>query len=211
MRGWGFDTPASENLRNMLRAHLHLIDSRGMPLSSIVQAACELAFKRVLLDYPNFDEAQIANWAEEVALAMNERGDAIQFPKRYAYMALKGKVRDWSRTGAGRAELKGIGPELEKVAGSSESSETQTEREVLFEQILPMLSERDRAILVLLLNEQSTPAVAAFLDTNYAAAAKAIQRVKDRISVVVNGKRHKPAMVPGAGKLCGTRGISSGS
>ncbi len=195
----------------MTRAHLHLIDSRGTPLSSTVQAACELAFKRVALDYPDFDQAQIANWAEEVAVAMDERGDAIQFPRRYAYMALRGKIRDWLRTGPGRAELQGIGPDLEAVAGLSKSFELQAERKVLFEQILPTLSERDRAILVLLLNEQSTATIAAFLNTNYAAAAKAMQRVKDRASVVVNGKRHKTDMMPGADKLHLSRGIGSES
>ena len=195
----------------MTRAHLHLIDSRGTPLSSIVQAACELAFKRVALDYPDFDQAQIANWAEEVAVAMDARGDVIQFPRRYAYMALRGKIRDWQRTGPGRAELHGIGPDLEEVAGLGESFGAQTERKVLFEQILPALSERDRAILVLLLNEQSTGMIATFLNTNYAAAAKAMQRVKDRVSVVVNGKRHKIESGPGAEGLQLSRGIGSES
>ena len=195
----------------MLRAHLHLIDNSGFALDAAVQAACEIAFMRVVLDYPDFDQALIADWAEEVAAAMDERGEAIQFPRRYAYMALRGKVRDWSRTGPGRAELKGIGPDLEGVAGSVESFADQTEREVLFEQILPALNERDRAILVLLLNEQSTTAVAAFLNTNYAAAAKAMQRVKDRVSVVLNGKRHKADIESEASAPCVTRGIGSES
>jgi hypothetical protein len=117
MSGRFLDTPASEKLRIMLRAQLHLVDSRGEPLSTTIQAACELAFERVLLDYPNFDRAQIADWAEDVAGAMGQREGAIQFPRRYAYMALRGKVRDWSRTGPGRAELKGVGPDLEEIAG----------------------------------------------------------------------------------------------
>ncbi len=126
-------------------------------------------------------------------------------------MALRGRVRDWSRTGAGRAELKGIGPDLEEIAGQSESFTDQTEREILFGQILPELNERDRAILVLLLNEQSTSAIAAFLDVSYVAAAKAMQRMKDRVSVVLNGRRHKAETGPGVGELRLTRGIGSES
>ncbi len=201
MSGRFFDTPASEKLRDMPRAYLHLINSRGTPLSSTVQAACELAFKRVTLDHPNFDQAQIANWAEEVAAAMDERGDAIQFPRRYAYLALRGKIHDWSRTGPGRAELRGVGSDLENVAGLCASFTDQTEKKVLFEQISPRLSERDRAILVLLIEEKSTAQIATSLNMNYAAAAKAMQRVKDRSSVVVNGKRHRPDKVPKAGRL----------
>jgi hypothetical protein len=195
----------------MPRAHLHLIDSRGIPLSPTVQAACEVAFQRVVLDYPNFDQAQIADWAEEVGAAMEQRGSTIQFLRRYAYMALRGKVRDWSRTGPGRAELKGVGSDLEDVAGLCKSFTDETERKVLFEQILPSLNARDRAILVLLQNEESTASIAAFLNTNYAAAAKAMQRVKDRASVVVSGKRHKTDVMHEANRLCITRGTGSES
>ena len=133
----------------MHRAHLHPIDSEGVILNADIHAACETAFKRAVLDFPYFDQALIADWAEEVAVAMGECGEAIQFPKRYAYMALRGKIRDWFRTGPGRVELKGIGPDLEEVAGLSESFTDQTERKVLFEHIHPELSERDRAIHIM--------------------------------------------------------------
>lgn len=195
----------------MRRAHLHLIDSNGVVLNAEIHAACETAFKRVVLDFPHFDQALIADWAEEIAATMDERGEAIQFPKRYAWMALRGRVRDWLRTGPGRAELKGIGPELEEVAGVTESFTDQSERELLFEQILPDLNERDRAILILLQNEESTTAIAALLNVNYFAAAKAMQRMKDRVSVVVNGTRHKAGNGSEAGKLRTTRGIGSES
>lgn len=97
-----------------------------------------------------------------------------------------------------RVGTEGIGQDLEEIAGVGESFANQTERKVLFEQILPAPSESDRPILILLLNEQSTAAIASFLYTNYAAAAKAMQRMKDRVSVVLNGKRHKPGGEPGA-------------
>lgn len=78
----------------MYRAHLHLIDSGGVVLSADIQAACETAFNRVVRDFPDFDQALIADWAEEVAASMHESGESIQFPRRYAYMALRGKIRD---------------------------------------------------------------------------------------------------------------------
>ena len=183
----------------MLRAHLHFVDGKGTPLSFTVQAACEVAYERAILDYPAFDQAQLADWAEEVARSMEVRGETIQFPRRYAYMALRGKVRDWLRTGPGRVELQGMGSDLEGLAGGSQSFREQTERKILFEQILPMLNKRDRAILVLVLNEESTTTIALFLNVTYAAAAKAMQRVKDRVSVAVDGKRHKADLVPEAG------------
>jgi RNA polymerase sigma factor (sigma-70 family) len=195
----------------MLRDHLHLVDGKGTPLSFTVQAACKIAYERAILDYPAFDQAQLADWAEEVALAMDARGEAIQFPRRYAYMALRGKVRDWLRTGPGRVELQGVGADLEVIAGVSQSFREQTERKILFEQILPTLNERDRAILVLVLNEQSTASIATVLNVTYAAAAKAMQRVKDRVSMAVDGKRHKSDLVPEAGELCSTRGTGSES
>ena len=195
----------------MQRAHLHLIDSSGVVLNAEIQVACEIAFKRVVFDFPQFDQAQIADWIEEVGSAMQGRGEAIQFPRRYAYMALRGRIRDWLRTGPGRAELKGIGPDLEQVAGSGESFTDQTEREILFGQILPELNERDRAILILLLNEQSTSAIASFLDVSYAAAAKAMQRMKDRVSVVLNGRRHKIEAQSAVNELRLVRGIGSES
>ena len=76
-----------------------------------------------------------------------------------------------------------------------ESFALDVERKVLFEQLSLSLNERDRAILVLLTRGESTAQISAFLNTGYAAAAKATQRVKDRISVIVNGKRHKKESV----------------
>jgi DNA-directed RNA polymerase specialized sigma24 family protein len=65
----------------------------------------------------------------------------------------------------------------------------QIERTVLFEQLSTRLSERDRIILVLLLQDVTSPAdVAVALGVSYSAAAKAIQRVKDRISTMLVDK-----------------------
>ena len=175
----------------MVRAHLHLVDSEGKPLKPNIQTAVEIAYQWVVRDYPDFDQAQIANWAEQVGLSMQVRGSAIASPKRYAYVAIGGKVRDWLRTATGKEELKGLGRDLERGAGANNSFAAQLDRRVLFDQLKTTLSDRDRAILVLLLRDKTTGEIASELSTNYAAAAKAIQRVKDRISTVVSGSRHK--------------------
>jgi DNA-directed RNA polymerase specialized sigma24 family protein len=84
---------------------------------------------------------------------------------------------------------------LEYIGDLSVSFTAEVETKVWFEQISLSLNERDRAILVLLTRDASTVEIATFLNTSYSAAAKAMQRVKDRISAIVNGKRPRP--VPG--------------
>lgn len=190
----------------MARAHLHLVDANGKSLSSDITLAVETAFHWVLRDYPDFDQAQIADWAEEVGASMHLRGSTIASPRRYAYVALGGKVRDWLRTATGKEELKGIGRDLERDGGVSDSFAAHLDRKLLFEQIETTLNERDRAVLVLLLRDKSTAEIASYLATSYAAAAKAIQRVKDRISAAMNGKRHRGEPGHDAAHLCDTKG-----
>jgi DNA-binding CsgD family transcriptional regulator len=192
--------------RMMDRIFLHLVDGNGTPLSPHIQSACEAAFRWVLRDYPEFDQAQISNWAEEVGKTMQLRGSAIMSPKRYAYVALGGKVRDWLRTAAAKEELKGIGLDLERIGGVSESFAERADTKVLFEQLRATLSDRDRAILVLILRDKSTTEIATFLDANYATAAKAIQRVKDRISAAIDGNRHKGGPRHRSAQFCETEG-----
>ena len=107
--------------------------------------------------------------------------------------------------------MKGLGSYLEEIAGQSKSHIDQTERELLLRQVLPELNERDRAILILVCNGKSTDAIAALLKVNYMAAAKAMQRMKERTSVVLNGKRQTASSGPKTGQLYLTRGTGSGS
>ena len=174
----------------MNSAHLHLVDIAGSPVRSEVESAVERAFRWVLRDYPRVDSAMIANWAEDVARSMEERAASLISPQRYAYAALKGKVRDWMRSGAAKEEVAGIGLDLERIGGLSGSFQSASDRKILFEQLKATLNERDRYILVLLLEDKMSPAtVANALDTSYPAAAKAIQRVKERIAITLNGSR----------------------
>ena len=194
-------------LKKMVRGHLHLVDTKGAPLDLRITQAVEDAFNWVRRDYPEFDQAQLADWAETVGALMHLRGSSIASPKRYAYVAIGGKVRDWLRTATGREELKGMGRDLEREGGVSASFATQLDRKILFEQLQTALTDRDRAILVLLLRDKSTAEIATYLATSYAAAAKAIQRVKDRMSAALNGNRHKSKSGHDAARLCDTKGL----
>jgi hypothetical protein len=174
----------------MTRAQLHLVDTSGTAVCPEVETAVERSFHWVLRDYPQLDSAMIANWAEEVALSMQMRVTIIVSPQRYAYAALKGKVHDWMRSAPAKEEVAGLGRDLERIGGLNGSFEGAVDRKILFEQLKATLNERDRYILVLLLEDNTSPAtVAKALGTTYPAAAKAIQRVKERIASKLTSAR----------------------
>ncbi len=173
------------------RAQLHLVDAEGAAVSPVIRDAVETVFRWALRDYPNVDRAQMADWAEAVARSMQARGSDIELPERYAYAALKGKVRDWFRTGAAQEENSGVRRDMERIGGSNSSFEGTVDRRILFDQLHHALGERDRVILYLLLNEKSAQEVAGELETSYPAARKAIQRVKERIGAMLGGGSSK--------------------
>ena len=191
----------------MTRAQLHLVDSSGTAVCPEVETAVERSFHWVLRDYPQVDSAMIANWAEEVALSMQVRVTTIVSPQRYAYAALKGKVHDWMRSAPAKEEVAGLGRDLERIGGVNGSFERAVDRKILFEQLKATLNERDRCILVLLLEDNTSPAtVAKALGTTYPAAAKAIQRVKERIASKLNGARKVGDPGHGSPLYCETKG-----
>ena len=191
----------------MTRAQLHLVDTSGTAVCPEVETAVERSFHWVLRDYPQLDSAMIANWAEEVALSMQMRVTTIVSPQRYAYAALKGKVHDWMRSASAKEEVAGLGRDLERIGGLNGSFEGAVDRKILFEQLKATLNERDRYILVLLLEDNTSPAtVAKALGTSYPAAAKAIQRVKERIASKLNGARKVGDPGHGSPQFCETKG-----
>ena len=191
----------------MTRAQLHLVDTSGIAVCPEVETAVERSFHWVLRDYPQLDSAMIANWAEEVALSMQMRVTTIVSPQRYAYAALKGKVHDWMRSAPAKEEVAGLGRDLERIGGLNGSFEGAVDRKILFEQLKATLNERDRYILVLLLEDNTSPAtVAKALGTSYPAAAKAIQRVKERIASKLNGARKVGDPGHGSPQFCETKG-----
>jgi DNA-directed RNA polymerase specialized sigma24 family protein len=191
----------------MTRAQLYLVDTSGTAVCPEIETAVERSFHWVLRDYPQLDSAMIANWAEEVALSMQARVTTIVSPQRYAYAALKGKVHDWMRSAPAKEDVAGMGRDLERIGGLNGSFEGAVDRKILFEQLKATLNERDRYILVLLLQDNTSPAtVAKALGTSYPAAAKAIQRVKERIASKLNGARKVSDPGQGSPQFCETKG-----
>jgi DNA-directed RNA polymerase specialized sigma24 family protein len=175
---------------------LHLVDQRGQKLPAAIRLAVEAAHRWVRREYPRLDEAVVAGWAEDVGRAMGTRLDGIQSPYRYAFAALHGKVRGWFRRNASKEIPLGIGSELEVWVGIDSSAQRAMYQAVLFDQLRTKLSERDRHILVLLLQGLTSPAsVAEALGVSYAAAAKAIQRARERIAAILVGDQIEEQVV----------------
>ena len=106
-----------------------------------------------------------------------------------------------------RKQVAGIGRDLERMGGLSGSFQGAVDRKILFEQLKATLNERDRYILVLLLEDKTSPAtVAKALGTSYPAAAKAIQRVKERIASTLSGARKVDDPGHGSPQFCETKG-----
>jgi len=192
----------------MNRAQLHLVDGNGIAIASEIENAVERSFHWVLRDYPQVDPALIANWAEDLARSMQAREIPVTSPLRYAYAALKGRVRDWMKRGAAQERLAGVGQDLERIGGLGGSFQNAADRKILFEQLKATLNERDRYILILLLQDNTSPAtIADALGTTYPAAAKAIQRLKERIAVTLNaGARKIDDSGHGSPQFCATKG-----
>ena len=133
---------------------------------------------------------------------MAARAASIEVPRRYAFAALRGKILEWFRRHPGREVTVGIGSELEQWVGVDRNGQRVLERAVLFEQLRTKLSERDRQILMLLLQDITSPKdVATALGVKYDAAAKAIQRVKERLAAIM-AKAPKRDRAQGPPNLC---------
>jgi hypothetical protein len=165
---------------------LHLVDRDGRDLAAATRDAVNDAYKWALVEFPNLDQAAVAGWAEDLGRAMADHPGHIEFPRRYAISALKGKILGWFRRHPGREIGVGVGAELEQWVGIDSKAELIMERTVLFEQLKTKLNERDKQILVLLLQDITSPRdVAAALGIKYPAAGKAIQRVKERVAAIL--------------------------
>ena len=178
----------------MSRTQLHLVDHQGQALSVVTRTAAEAAYAWALQEFPRVDPALLAGWAEEVAKAIEARAEAVESPKRYAFAALHRKVRQWLRDRASKEVFVGIGAELEEWAGVDGNTQFIMDRRIFFDQVKTRLNERDQHILVLLLQDITSPAsVAEALGVTYPAAAQAIHRVKERIAAtLLESQNHGP-------------------
>jgi DNA-directed RNA polymerase specialized sigma24 family protein len=126
--------------------------------------------------------------AEAVALSMCRRLDQIDFPRRYAFTALTGKLQEWYRAHPA-VEVLFDPDEFERQSAKSGTSWS-ADVHVLFSEIRARLSERDRAILVLLEQDLGPKEIAKALEISYSAAAKGIQRTRERMSEIISEARH---------------------
>lgn len=173
----------------MGRALLFLVDRQGHALPAELRLAVEAAFGWVSHENPTLDKALLATWAEQVGTSMVEKQAVIDDARRYAFSALRKKVQSHARLGSSRELPLGVTQDLEKWAGSDLQSATRMERQILFRELRVHLNDRDRDILILLLQDVTSPAaVASALGIGYNAAAKAIQRLKERIRAILTGK-----------------------
>ena len=170
---------------------LHLVDGQGRSLSLTTRAAAEAAYTWALREFPRIDPVLLAEWSEEVAKAIEARSEVVESPTRYAFAALHGKVRQWLRSKASQEVSVGIGAELEEWVGVDRNAQRMMDRAIFFDQIKTKLNDRDKHILVLLLQDITSPAsVAEALGVSYTAAAQAIHRVKERIAGTLSDNRN---------------------
>jgi len=165
---------------------LHLVDEHDQPVPLQVRLAVETAYRWALHEYQHFDRAVLAGMAESVAVAMCRRLEQIEFPRRYAFTALTGKLQEWYRAHPA-IEILMDPAELEHLSGGKPKSTSAADLNVLFSQIKARLSERDRQILVLLEQDLGPKEIAKAFNISYLAAAKAIQRARERTAAILSG------------------------
>ncbi len=162
---------------------LHLVDKKGDPVEREIHVAVAAAFKSCVQRFSRIDDAILAGFAEAVAASMNSRSSEIGTFRNYARVAMNGKVYEWLRSHPGKERGVERFDELERLAGAAvDRSFADAELEILFSQIRTHLTERERHILVLMKQELRPREISAALGITYDAAAKAMQRVRERVA-----------------------------
>ena len=152
-------------------------------ISPAIQSAVEVAYDLAIARFPLVDSAIIAVKAEQLARYMEENKASYTSIRRYARSAMLRKVRDTLKTKVLREIPIGLLAELEDCATQVRNSfQREVDYSILLEQVRTQLSERDRHILYLLRNENTTAEIAQKLGLEPAAARKAIQRARERIA-----------------------------
>ena len=124
---------------------------------------------------------------------MAEREATVRSPHRYASAAMQNKVREHFRSGAAREVTVGTSQKLEEGVGHDFQSAQTIERRVLFRELQAQLSQRDQRIFILLQQEVTSPStIASSLGISYNAAAKAVQRVKERLHTILTRRALPP-------------------
>lgn len=166
---------------------LHLVDESNSPVAADIRTAVEAAYRWSVREYREIDAADLAAMAEKVARAMSKKDAGyIQSPRRYAFAALAGKIQEWFRAHPAKMIHYKNEDELDRLIGPDHGPSLEMERRALFAQVRVRLNERDRQICMLMEQGLNGPTeVARALNISYRAAAKALQRVRDRIAGIV--------------------------
>ena len=169
---------------------LHLVDEHDQPVPPQVRLAVETAYRWALHEYQHFDRAVLAGMAESVGLAMCRRLDRIEFPRRYAFAALTGKLQEWYRAHPA-VEIIVDPDELDRVRGAKPGAVSSADLGVLFSEIKARLSERDQQILALLEQDLGPQEIAKVFEISYSAAGKAIQRARERMAAILSANENQ--------------------
>lgn len=146
-----------------------------------IAAAVEAAYRWALSTFPGVDTALLANAAKRLAKNMETNKGQLESPRRYAYAAMHGKVRDLMKTRAANETR------IDQLGVTAKSFEDHIERSILCQQLRAQLSDRDRFILILLTELDAGPKnVARALGISTEAATKAIQRVRQRLAACLD-------------------------
>jgi RNA polymerase sigma factor (sigma-70 family) len=165
---------------------LYLVDQENKPVTPEIRIAVEAAFRWSVREYRNMDEADLASMAEAVALGMSKRLEEIQSPRRYAFAALAGRIQGWFRAHPAKMVSFETEDKLDREIGPDDRFVFDVERRILFAQIRRQLRGRDREICTLLEQDLISPGeIANVLQISYEAAAKALQRAKERMASIV--------------------------
>jgi RNA polymerase sigma factor (sigma-70 family) len=169
---------------------LHLVHQDNRPVKPEIRIAVEAAYRWSIREYRDIDRADLATMAEGVALSMSKRFDEIQSPRRYAFAALTGRIQEWFRAHPAKMVSFQSEEEFDRQIGPDDRFTLEVERRLLFDQIRSRLSERDRQISILLEQDVTSPReIAKALEISYSAAAKALERVRERMASIFMVKR----------------------
>jgi RNA polymerase sigma factor (sigma-70 family) len=173
----------------MASSLLHLVDQDNTPVKLEIRTAVEAAYRWSIREYRNIDEVELAAMAEGVALGMSKRFSEIQWPRRYAFAAMAGRIQEWFRGHQAKMVSFESEDEFDREIGPDDKFTLEVERSILFAQIRGRLSERDRQICILLEQDVSSPReIAKVLELSYSAAAKALERARERMASIVMHK-----------------------
>lgn len=169
-------------IRTYNRPCLHMIDETGHPVSLEIAYGVIKAFLTTLKRFPQIDPCLIANWAEEVACAMQkmEQG-VITCPAGMAIKRMGWKVTEHRRLFYTRDKSFGDADDLLTIAGPAAGKRINLDSKVLIDQLRPSLNERENRALDLLLDGHESTHLGLIMGLSHDTGRRLGERVKRKI------------------------------